>query len=208
MSVRQPNPTEAAGILRNYLLERGLDLSHTQALEAVAQINGYKSFQILAAHSKRREKSNLGRNTASNAKTDVPKHPNYTDAQLADIDTALHEKSKEGNIHFSEEGHFSHGTGWYWTYPLTLDQYEGKAVRRFHYNGPFSTRTEAAVELKKIIKSRAVDQIRSALYMASESNRCDSSALPGLQHRHAPRKRAPIRRFHLVQVAMEVLKQL
>ena len=39
MSVRQPNPTEAAGILRNYLLERGLDLSHTQALEAVAQIH-------------------------------------------------------------------------------------------------------------------------------------------------------------------------
>ncbi|WP_158607252.1 hypothetical protein [Neopusillimonas maritima] len=45
MSVRQPNPTEAAGILRNYLLAQGLNLSHTQALEAVTKINGYKSFQ-------------------------------------------------------------------------------------------------------------------------------------------------------------------
>lgn len=52
MSVRQPNPTQAAGILRAFLKEQGLALKHTAALEAVARVSGFTDWQAMAAAQK------------------------------------------------------------------------------------------------------------------------------------------------------------
>lgn len=49
MDIRQPNPTQAAGILRAYLKTLGIELKHTAALEAVARTQGYTDWQSMAA---------------------------------------------------------------------------------------------------------------------------------------------------------------
>ncbi len=54
MDIRQPNPTQAAGILRAYLKTLGIELKHTAALEAVARTAGYTDWQSMAADMKSR----------------------------------------------------------------------------------------------------------------------------------------------------------
>lgn len=52
MSNRKPNPTQAAGILRRFLKDAGIELQHTAALEAVARISGFTDWQAMAADQK------------------------------------------------------------------------------------------------------------------------------------------------------------
>lgn len=53
MDIRQPNPTQAAGILRGFLKELGVDIKHMAALEAVARVNGFTDWQAMAAAGER-----------------------------------------------------------------------------------------------------------------------------------------------------------
>lgn len=54
MDIRQPNPTQAAGILRKFLAESGIELKHTAALEAMARMSGFTDWQAMAADQKAR----------------------------------------------------------------------------------------------------------------------------------------------------------
>lgn len=49
MDIRNPNPTQAAGVLRGYLKTQGIDLQHTKALEAVARMCGHSNWQSMRA---------------------------------------------------------------------------------------------------------------------------------------------------------------
>lgn len=53
MDIRQPNPTQAAGILRSFLKELGVEIKHMAALEAVARVNGFSDLQAMTAAQKK-----------------------------------------------------------------------------------------------------------------------------------------------------------
>lgn len=47
MNIRMPNATEAARILREALAEKGVDLKHTQVLELIARLQGYRNAHVM-----------------------------------------------------------------------------------------------------------------------------------------------------------------
>lgn len=49
MNIRIPQPGQAARILKQYLKGQGIELKHSQALEAIARLHGYQSWQALRA---------------------------------------------------------------------------------------------------------------------------------------------------------------
>lgn len=55
MNIRQPNPTQAAGILRKFLSDSGIEIKHTAALEALARVSGFTDWQAMAASQKKTE---------------------------------------------------------------------------------------------------------------------------------------------------------
>jgi len=57
MDIRTPNPTRAATILRRFLAESGIEIKHTTALEAVARVSGYSSWQAMAADHKNKSRT-------------------------------------------------------------------------------------------------------------------------------------------------------
>jgi len=68
MTIRTPNPTQAAGILRGFLKTQGLALHHTGALEAVARLAGYTSYQVMKAS----EPAEVPKKVALSGKTAEP----------------------------------------------------------------------------------------------------------------------------------------
>ncbi len=49
MNIRTPQPTQAARLLKAFFATQGVAVSHNQALEAVARLHGYQSWQALCA---------------------------------------------------------------------------------------------------------------------------------------------------------------
>jgi DNA polymerase III delta prime subunit len=55
MEIRKPNLSSAAVILKKRLAAQGLTISHTEALEHAAVMEGYQSYQAYQAHQKEME---------------------------------------------------------------------------------------------------------------------------------------------------------
>jgi hypothetical protein len=49
MNIRTPQPTQAARLLQQFFKTQGLDVKYSQALEAVARLNGYQNLQAMQA---------------------------------------------------------------------------------------------------------------------------------------------------------------
>lgn len=49
MNIRVPQATQAARLLKNFFASQGIDIKHTQALEAVARLHGYQDWQAMQA---------------------------------------------------------------------------------------------------------------------------------------------------------------
>jgi Zn finger protein HypA/HybF involved in hydrogenase expression len=49
MNIRMPTTADAARILREALAEKGVDLKHTQALEVIARLQGYRNSHVMNA---------------------------------------------------------------------------------------------------------------------------------------------------------------
>lgn len=49
MNIRVPQPTQAAQLLKRFFQEQGISVQHSQALEAVARLHGYQSWQSMKA---------------------------------------------------------------------------------------------------------------------------------------------------------------
>jgi hypothetical protein len=52
MNIRMPNATEAARILREALAEKGVELKHTQVLELIARLQGYRNAHVMGKDAK------------------------------------------------------------------------------------------------------------------------------------------------------------
>lgn len=55
MEIRKPNLSSAAAILKKRLAAQGISISHTDALEHAAVMEGYQSYQAYQAHQKEME---------------------------------------------------------------------------------------------------------------------------------------------------------
>lgn len=47
MNIRTPQPTQAARLLKAFFSTQGINITHSQALEAVARLHGYQSWQAM-----------------------------------------------------------------------------------------------------------------------------------------------------------------
>lgn len=49
MNIRTPKPTQAARVLKDFFNQQGFAVTHAQALEAVAKLHGYATWQAMSA---------------------------------------------------------------------------------------------------------------------------------------------------------------
>lgn len=49
MNIRTPQPTQAARLLKSFFASQGVEISHSQALEAVSRLHGYQNYQAMQA---------------------------------------------------------------------------------------------------------------------------------------------------------------
>jgi len=49
MNIRTPQPTQAARLLKAFFASQGVEISHSQALEAVSRLHGYQNYQAMQA---------------------------------------------------------------------------------------------------------------------------------------------------------------
>lgn len=176
MDIAIPRPTVAAGILRDYLSEKDISISHTQALELVAKARGYESYHVLAAQEKSRgSEPKLQERPEVKVPEDAKDGAGSGEPPLRwNLSTLVFElkgnfrQFAKDNIVSGSANLFARGPGWYWarSSQASEDVRQGaldKRCRGIDYQGPFETEREATEDGRRVLACPSTQAVSYAI---------------------------------------------